>query len=482
MTPVDPIDAVEMAVGAAVDKAAETAKSRPKKQGFLRENLEAILVAVVLALIIRHFAMEAFVIPTGSMAPTLLGEHMTLTCPKCGFTFPVDLKYFVNDNCKFTGLHGFEECPNCGRDFTGPVTPEMAAGGHKILVNKYIYKFRNPRRWEVIVFKYPRDKKTNYIKRLIGLPGEKLEIKGGDVFIHKPGMPDGDYRIARKPRVIQEEMWQHVWDMRFPDASQDPAIPWETCAEEDNTWEITPTHFAVSPRGNESLLSFTRTITRSVEYKFGGSEFSMDDVRLSFTVKPRARSQKAPWGAETKGAILVRLNDEADSNVFTLSIPVSLDGKGKITLSRNGKEVATAPGAFFPDVEHRVALANADDEVYLVVDGSEIITFKYGVTDDDVGESDPSMGDDDALFGKPVMFGVKGAGAVFTEVALQRDVYYSSPNFYPESGESMDGYFCLGDNSDSSLDSRSWGCVSKRNLVGKAFMVFWPPGEIKIVK
>ena len=57
--------------------------------GPISENLEAVVVAIVLALVIRHAAMEAFVIPTGSMAPTLLGDHVELTCTACGYGFAV---------------------------------------------------------------------------------------------------------------------------------------------------------------------------------------------------------------------------------------------------------------------------------------------------------------------------------------------------------------------------------------------------------
>src|SRR6266545_5905674 len=68
-------------------------EEKEKKTSFdhLRENLEAVAVAVVLALIIRHFSVEAFEIPTGSMAPTLYGIHSWLKCPNCSTEFNVGL-------------------------------------------------------------------------------------------------------------------------------------------------------------------------------------------------------------------------------------------------------------------------------------------------------------------------------------------------------------------------------------------------------
>ena len=55
-----------------------------------RDTVEAIVVAFILALVVRGFEAQAFVIPTGSMAPTLMGRHKELACPQCGFVFAVN--------------------------------------------------------------------------------------------------------------------------------------------------------------------------------------------------------------------------------------------------------------------------------------------------------------------------------------------------------------------------------------------------------
>src|ERR1700710_1581674 len=72
--------------------AAAGADSKPKeakKEGH-RETVEAIVVAMILALLVRGFEAEAFVIPTGSMAPTLMGRHKEITCPQCGYVYSVN--------------------------------------------------------------------------------------------------------------------------------------------------------------------------------------------------------------------------------------------------------------------------------------------------------------------------------------------------------------------------------------------------------
>ncbi|MDS1029927.1 signal peptidase I [Bacillota bacterium LX-D] len=100
-----------------------------KKRSTLFEFLESVVIAVILAFVIRMFLFQPFYIPSGSMEPTLQ----------------------VND---------------------------------RIIVNKLTYRFSEPKRGDIIVFKFPLDPSRDYIKRLIGLPGETLEIKNSVIYIN----------------------------------------------------------------------------------------------------------------------------------------------------------------------------------------------------------------------------------------------------------------------------------------------------------
>jgi len=103
--------------------------SKVRRKSVVREYVEAILIAVLLALLIRTFVIQAFKIPSGSMIPTLqVGDH--------------------------------------------------------ILVNKFVYRFRDPARGDVVVFKYPVDEHRDFIKRVIGLGGDQLYIKDRQVFVN----------------------------------------------------------------------------------------------------------------------------------------------------------------------------------------------------------------------------------------------------------------------------------------------------------
>ncbi len=113
------------------------------KKSTVREYFESIVITAIIALFATTFVVQAFKIPTGSMESNLLiGDHL-----------------LVN---KFVyGLHD---------GFLGKLLP-----------------YRNLRRGDVIVFKYPQNPEVAYVKRLIGLPGETVEVKGHTVYInHEP--------------------------------------------------------------------------------------------------------------------------------------------------------------------------------------------------------------------------------------------------------------------------------------------------------
>ncbi len=107
-----------------------------KKKSIIREYIEAMVVAILLALVIRAFVIQAFKIPSGSMLETLqIGDH--------------------------------------------------------VLVNKFIYTFYEPERGDIIVFKYPVDETRDFIKRVVGLPGETIEVKNRMVYVNgKPVKED----------------------------------------------------------------------------------------------------------------------------------------------------------------------------------------------------------------------------------------------------------------------------------------------------
>jgi len=121
-------------------------KARDRSMPFLnksvvREYAEAIIIAIVLALFIRTFVVQAFKIPSGSMEDTLLvGDHLLVN----KFIYGVKLPF----------------------------------------VNKNIIDIKDPTRGDIIVFRYPEDKSKDFIKRVIGIGGDKIEIKKKQVYVN----------------------------------------------------------------------------------------------------------------------------------------------------------------------------------------------------------------------------------------------------------------------------------------------------------
>jgi signal peptidase I len=128
----------------------------------------------------RAYEAEAFIIPTGSMAPTLQGQHMDVVCDQCGYqyragatltsySYPVDQRADITKTYCPICRHGMKMNPRANADHNSNY-------GDRILVNKFVYDFQSPERFDVIVFKNPNNGKQNYIKRLVGLPGDNLLI------------------------------------------------------------------------------------------------------------------------------------------------------------------------------------------------------------------------------------------------------------------------------------------------------------------
>ena len=119
---------------------------KQKTKKIIREYAESLLIAAVLALIIRTFIVTPFKIPTGSMEPTLMP-------------------------------------------------------GDKIFVSRFIYRFSRPQRGDVVVFRYPENPRRDFIKRLVAFGGETLEISAGKLKI--------DGQLIDQPEIFQNIFYQN---------------------------------------------------------------------------------------------------------------------------------------------------------------------------------------------------------------------------------------------------------------------------------
>jgi signal peptidase I len=128
-----------------------------------RENIESLVWAVALAMAIRTFIMAPFKIPSGSMRPTLIE-------------------------------------------------------GDRILVSKFIYRFRQPQRGDVVVFRYPEDPKRPFIKRLVGVGGDAVELRDGKIFVNGKPLLDNDIFTSNR-YYNQGPYGQEGHEIRVPEGA-----------------------------------------------------------------------------------------------------------------------------------------------------------------------------------------------------------------------------------------------------------------------
>lgn len=232
----------------------------------LRETIESIVIAFVLAFLFRTFEAEAFQIPTGSMSPSLQGQHKDVDCSECGYRFRVSASDEQGERAqKLLSTPGWGTqgnlrslqtvggiCPMCRQ--TMPMREDLPEGpdgkgldsddqhktywGDRILVNKYSYCFKEPERWDVVVFKNPGNGEMNYIKRLVGLPEEQLQLYQGDVFV-RPLNSNTRFEIERKPPNKVAAMLQPVHDTDYDSSLLYRAgWPLRWTASEGASWRI----------------------------------------------------------------------------------------------------------------------------------------------------------------------------------------------------------------------------------------------------
>lgn len=543
--------------------------------GFGRETVESLVIAFTLALLFRAFEAEAFVIPTGSMAPTLMGRHKDLDCSECDFNFQAGASREEDDqshtlrtelgrvNREIERLRrlaadssaGVQQrdvaqqqvtdleapggklsvlqmrlagkmiasatCPNCGNvmkliEGEGPSVTYDARypsyNGDRILVDKFAYDFREPNRWDVIVFKYPEGANTNYIKRLVGLPNELVSIAGGDIWTSRDGQPS---TIARKPPHVMQAMLQVVHDSNFPASfMQTEGWPsaWTDWADtsvwksEKNRRQFTATCSA----GQSASLRYQRFNPTSDDWK---------EVRLGMGVRkgvtPKLIKDFQAYNAISQGghwvgdlAVECTLESKADSGLIVLDLvdggqqhfcSIDLaDGTANLVAASGVTAVATTPIRGKGSWE--VMFTNVDDELRLFVDkklmptatpvawGSEI---KKESTRDpilEVVQPGSTVPSDLAPAGITVKAEDEPVAVVVSSIKILRDIFYIGAVGFGRRGEirdepilefplEADQFFVLGDNSAASKDGRLWidvHYVDRRLLLGRAISIVWP--------
>jgi signal peptidase I len=512
----------------------------------VKETIESILIAFILAFVFRAFVVEAFVIPTGSMATTLLGAHMRFTCKECGYQFDVnfpsesrngeevDIPAWAGPNKSGHDVSYAVYCPNCRFKVSkAEATNPPVRYGDRILVLKYLYIpwISSPHRWDVVVFKTPTNVggaplyTTNYIKRLVGLPGEELMVLDGDVYARKS--QSDPWVIQAKPKYAQDALWRVIYDHDFRPLDN----------ERGDGWSLPWVHNA-----GDGWDTGDKQKSRVITFKSptGGGRLKFDP-----TTVPHYNPERAPGGYFTDWMAYdvtmsqiegTSFNSSGEYPVFTVSdLKLSFfyerksgDGPFRARMTKHDHEFVVEFEPSTVRLKHQLpdgstveipALKKFDPSKFSGPIHVDFSNSDYHVTvrlNDDLifqttpEQYHPNVDDLLARYGGPnrmpfptpaVSLDAARQEATFSHVSLWRDVYYTpedswrreinhaSPSRPMQLGS--DEFFVMGDNSAASSDARYWmeevhlpdekldadsGRVPGRFMLGRAFFVYWPAG------
>jgi len=426
----------------------------------MRETIESIAIALALAFLFKTFEAEAFVIPTGSMAPTLMGRHKDVVCPQCGYQYTSSASDETDDE-------GYEHhnpsrqvvactCPLCR--YTMPTqavdpqaegTPHPSYSGDRIWVSKVPYQFGDPRRFDVIVFRFPERAGTYFIKRLVGLPEETLRIRHGDIFVKPAG--GKDFEIVRKPPEKLRAMAQVVHDNDFvSQALTDRGWPnrWEEWGLDENSyWQVSEDSRTFSINGKQpgdSWIRYAHTVPSEENWyhdqwppQFQPRPQLITDFYAFNTEVLRGEGQPHPFalGYHWVGDLMLDCELDVKSDQGTVLLDLVKGGKhfgcqidvatGKATLSIEGLTTfaPTAETAIRGPGSYKLEFANADRELVLWIDG-ELVEFDAPTTYDDLGNERPQSTPDNPGDLAPLGIGSRGAALDVRHLRVLRDIYY----------------------------------------------------------
>ncbi len=430
-------------------------KPRPNMSG-ARESVESFVV-VFLGFLVLGLEAEGFVIPTGSMAPTLMGRHKEVPCSQCGFTYSVNADNEVGAsapsrpesrwivagtcvNCRY--LARIDDLPNFQGDriyvmktpLTLPFVPALGAATLD--------------RWDIAVFKVPEEPEVRYIKRLIGMPDEVVRIHRGDIWVRHGGK-DAPFTRPRRSLAHQEAMQIAVHDdsHRAKALANDPRwrrwvsdargawkesggkVPgYEVAANAPEWAELRFRNVVPDPeqwgsilRGEElthpprptlvtDFYAYNTELTEDMESHPGRSRKSWNhphwvgDLTVKFDLDVRA----------IQGALRIELVKGGIANVCELDLE-----HNEVSLRHGDKIVADpAPARIAPKKTHTISFANVDDRLTIQIDGA--LPFGEGV---EIASEEVEVPNERDL--SPVAIAAKGASLAVSRLRVSRDIYYT---------------------------------------------------------
>jgi len=410
----------------------------------------------------RVWLVKEYKISEGSMAPALLGQHANLHCQACGYTFAVGLSPYPRDYSIPPELR----CPMCGNHNFGR---ERAAflSGDDILSSKRLA----PGRWDLLLFRSPTDLETMILKRVVGLPGEELEIIDGEIFINS--------KLLSKPALAHEEMWLPVCDTKFQAKNTyQQRLWWKPAGKTDGWQRKEPSWGFNATENSQQSLELTGELTDQLIYNINSLQYikpePIHDVRLRMRL------------SELQGTGALSLVWEHAGTQVT----GTFQAKGQVSLEirRTGQDqpesVQRADLGRDIKANSMLMLVVRDGYAYLYLGREQLCQGAVGPFEANIARNNPPEA-------CRVHITAANCRGKIARIRLDRDVHYRT--VLPQPVKISTGhYYVLGDNSAISYDSRlgwqiypglmGWDeptTVPAEFTEGVVTCVYWPLARVR---
>ncbi len=417
----------------------------------------------------RELLAGEYQISESSMATALLGQHATLACPSCGYSFKVGTRPSETEYTPKKNL----SCPMCGQDDLTVINSSYPPRD-RILASKRL----SPRRWDLLMFRSPTNLSTLYVKRVVGLPGEELQIINGEIFINGS--------LLSKPPLAHEEMWPSVLDTKVQDQNFSPAmLRWQTNPNASGFQAQRRSWLFDSAQNGPELLELTGELTDELAYNANALEYinpgPIHDVRLRVQI------------SQIQGPGRLSLLWKHSSR----EVRASIDAAGAVSLAVRGLSQQQPD---LPETAHLGRNIASGLELMLIIrDG-----YAYLYADRELLCQAP-IGPFDAKDARKIRpqscrlsIAANNCRGRISRIQLDRDVHYRTisprPSQFPPRAAVVKiqtaHYYVLGDNSPVSHDSRlGWlihpslegkiqpSTVPAELIQGVVTCIFWPPAR-----
>lgn len=378
------------------------AESKPARAAHpLRDTLEAVALSISMALVLKHFFVEAYKIPSGSMQPNLIGS------------------------------------------------PELGVFD-RILVDKLAYRSSDPQRFDIAIFRYPLDRSKIFVKRVVGLPGEQLRIQDGDVWTRADSaLP---WRVLRRPRSVQASTWKRL-DLLAPERNSwqitlggGDAPPGRSLRLEDGARaSFRPDEGAILDDYRDGYEDGLREHMQA--FYAHSNEHPVGDLRVEARVRAEAGCRELVFVLQ-EGPLRYRFELPGPAAAADARPAIEVRS-GELALEPPKRAIAARPWKLAAGASARIGVQNLDDRLELDLEGEVALGLEID------GSSDQRSG---------AWIDCAGGRAELDELMLLRDIYYTADySKTTETAIPPGCYFMLGDNTQASTDSREW--TLKRYLV-----------------